>query len=206
MNYPSQLIEDAVNELSKFPGIGKKSAMRMVLFLLKQKEQDVSKLGDAILKLRSNIQYCSRCGNVSDSALCNICLNPKRDQQVICVVEDLRDVMAIENTNQYNGTYHILGGLISPVNGIGPDSLNIDSFIKRIKTEQTKEIIMAISATMEGDTTNFYIYKKLREYTIAISAIARGVSVGDELEYADEVTLGRSIINRTPYEKNLSSR
>ena len=171
----------------------------MVLFLLKQKEQDVSKLGEAILKLRNKIQYCNRCGNVSDNILCNICLNPKRDQQMICVVEDLRDVMAIENTNQYNGTYHVLGGLISPVNGIGPDTLNIDSLINRIKTEQTKEIIMAISATMEGDTTVFYLSKRLKEVRVNISTISKGIAIGGELEYADEITLGRSIALRVPY-------
>jgi recombination protein RecR len=199
MNYPSKLIEEAVNELSKFPGVGKKSAVRMVLHLLKQKEQEVTKLGEAVIKLRSQIQYCKRCGNVSDFDMCNICANPKRDQQTICVVEDLRDVMAIENTNQYNGTYHVLGGLISPVNGIGPDTLNIDSLIERIKTEETKEIIMAISATMEGDTTVFYLSKKLKDIPINISSISRGIAIGGELEYADEITLGRSIALRVPY-------
>ncbi len=199
MNYPSQLIEEAVNELSKFPGIGKKSAVRMVLFLLKQQENEVSKLGESIIKLRTNIKYCKRCGNVSDNELCNICNSPKRNQQLICVVEDLRDVMAIENTNQYNGTYHVLGGLISPVNGIGPDTLNIDSLINRIKTEQTKEIIMAISATMEGDTTVFYLSKKLKSMDVVISSISRGIAIGGELEYADEITLGRSIALRVPY-------
>ncbi len=199
MNYPSQLIEEAVNELSKFPGIGKKSAVRMVLFLLKQQENEVSKLGESIIKLRTNIKYCKRCGNVSDNELCNICNSPKRNQQLICVVEDLRDVMAIENTNQYNGTYHVLGGLISPVNGIGPDTLNIDSLINRIKTEQTKEIIMAISATMEGDTTVFYLSKKLKNMDVVISSISRGIAIGGELEYADEITLGRSIALRVPY-------
>lgn len=199
MNYPSQLIEEAVNELSKFPGIGKKSAVRMVLFLLKQQEIEVSKLGESIIKLRTNIKYCKRCGNVSDNELCNICNSPKRNQQLICVVEDLRDVMAIENTNQYNGTYHVLGGLISPVNGIGPDTLNIDSLINRIKTEQTKEIIMAISATMEGDTTVFYLSKKLKSMDVVISSISRGIAIGGELEYADEITLGRSIALRVPY-------
>lgn len=199
MNYPSQLIEEAVNELSKFPGIGKKSAVRMVLFLLKQQEIEVSKLGESIIKLRTNIKYCKRCGNVSDNELCNICNSPKRNQQLICVVEDLRDVMAIENTNQYNGTYHVLGGLISPVNGIGPDTLNIDSLINRIKTEQTKEIIMAISATMEGDTTVFYLSKKLKNMDVVISSISRGIAIGGELEYADEITLGRSIALRVPY-------
>jgi recombination protein RecR len=199
MNYPSQLIEEAVNELSKFPGIGKKSAMRMVLFLLKQTEQDVSKLGQSVIKLRSNIKYCTRCGNVSDHDLCNICSSPKRNQQTICVVEDLRDVMAIENTNQYNGVYHVLGGLISPINGIGPDTLNIDTLISRIAAEETKEVIMAISATMEGDTTVFYLSKKLKNMSVAISSISRGVAIGGELEYADEITLGRSIALRVPY-------
>jgi recombination protein RecR len=199
MNYPSQLIEEAVNELSKFPGIGKKSAMRMVLFLLKQPEQHVSRLGEAIIKLRNTIRYCKRCGNVSDAELCNICANPKRDQETICVVEDLRDVMAIENTNQYNGTYHILGGLISPVNGTGPEVLNISSLLERIRTEKTREIIMAISATMEGDTTVFYLSKKLKEMPLKISTISRGIAIGGELEYADEITLGRSIALRVPY-------
>lgn len=199
MNYPSLLIEEAVNELSKFPGIGKKSAVRMVLFLLKQTETDVTKLGEAILKLRNNIQYCKRCGNVSDKLICNICSDLKRDQQIICVVEDLRDVMAIENTNQYNGSYHILGGLISPVNGIGPETLNIDSLIKRIKEEKINELIMAISATMEGDTTIFYLSKKINDLPIKISTISRGIAVGGELEYADEITLGRSIKLRVPY-------
>lgn len=200
MNYPSQLIEEAVNELSKFPGIGKKSAMRMVLHLLKQKEQDVIKLGDSVIKLRTQIQYCERCGNVSDAATCNICANPKRDQHTICVVEDLRDVLAIENTNQFNGTYHIIGGLISPVNGIGPDSLNIGKLLSRVQSEETTEIIMALSATMEGDTTVFYLSKKLKEFGINISTISRGIAIGGELEYADEITLGRSIALRVPYQ------
>jgi len=199
MNYPSQLIEEAVNELSKFPGIGKKSAMRMVLFLLKQSENDVNKLGESIIILRNNIRYCKRCGNVSDHAVCNICANTKRDQHLICVVEDLRDVMAIENTNQFNGTYHILGGLISPVNGVGPDALNIESLIDRIKTENTRELIVAISATMEGDTTVFYLSKKLKDTAVKISTISRGIAIGGELEYADEITLGRSIALRVPY-------
>lgn len=200
MNYPSQLIEEAVNELSKFPGIGKKSAMRMVLHLLKQKEQDVIKLGDAVIKLRTQIQYCERCGNVSDAATCNICANPKRDQHTICVVEDLRDVLAIENTNQFNGTYHIIGGLISPVNGIGPDSLNIGKLLSRVQVEEATEIIMALSATMEGDTTVFYLSKKLKEFGVNISTISRGIAIGGELEYADEITLGRSIALRVPYQ------
>ncbi len=199
MNYPSVLIEEAVNELSKFPGVGKKSAMRMVLHLLKQQETDVVKLGEAVIKLRTQIKYCKRCGNVSDVEVCNICNNPKRNQHTICLVEDLRDVIAIENTSQYNGTYHILGGLISPVNGVGPDDLNINTLVERIKTEETTEVIMALSATMEGDTTVFYISKKLKDLSVNISTISRGIAIGGELEYADEITLGRSIALRVPY-------
>jgi recombination protein RecR len=199
MNYPSVLIEEAVNELSKFPGVGKKSAMRMVLHLLKQQEQDVIKMGEAVIKLRTQIKYCKRCGNVSDADICNICNNPKRNHHNICLVEDLRDVIAIENTAQYNGTYHVLGGLISPVNGVGPDDLNIPSLVERIKTEEITEIIMALSATMEGDTTVFYLSKKLKELPVNISTISRGIAIGGELEYADEITLGRSIALRVPY-------
>ncbi len=199
MNYPSSLIEEAVNELSKFPGIGKKSALRMVLFLLKQEEAEVVKMGDAIIKLRKEIKFCTRCNNVSDAELCNICENPKRDQQTICVVEDLRDVMAIENTNQFHGTYHVLGGLINPIQGIGPEQLKIDSLIKRVKETDAKEIIMALSANMEGDTTVFYLSRKLQTLSVKISTISRGIAVGGELEYADEITLGRSILGRIPY-------
>ena len=199
MNYPSSLIEEAVNELSKFPGIGKKSALRMVLFLLKQEEAEVVKMGDAIIKLRKEIKFCTRCNNVSDAELCNICENPKRDQQTICVVEDLRDVMAIENTNQFHGTYHVLGGLINPIQGIGPEQLKIDSLLKRVKETEAKEIIMALSANMEGDTTVFYLSRKLQTLSVKISAISRGIAVGGELEYADEITLGRSILGRIPY-------
>ncbi len=199
MNYPSSLIEEAVNELSKFPGIGKKSALRMVLFLLKQQEAEVVKMGDAIIKLRKEIKFCTRCNNVSDAKLCNICENPKRDQQTICVVEDLRDVMAIENTNQFHGTYHVLGGLINPIQGIGPEQLKIDSLLKRVKETEAKEIIMALSANMEGDTTVFYLSRKLQTLPVKISTISRGIAVGGELEYADEITLGRSILGRIPY-------
>jgi recombination protein RecR len=199
MNYPSILIEEAVNELSKFPGIGKKSAVRMVLFLLKQQNTDVERIGNAIIKLKQNIKYCKVCFNVSDNEICNICSNQKRDQQTICVVEDLRDVMAIENTNQYHGVYHVLGGLINPIGGVGPDSLNIDSLIARAKTGQLKEIIMALSATVEGDTTVFYLNKKLMETGVKISTISKGIAIGGELEYADEITLGRSIVGRIPY-------
>lgn len=200
MNFPSQLIEDAVNELSRFPGVGKKSALRMVLFLLKQNEKEVTKLGQSIIDLRSKIKYCSKCHNVSDLEICNICNNPRRDQQIICVVEDLRDVMAIENTNQFNGTYHILGGLINPIQGIGPDKLQIESLITRVRAENTQEVIMALSATMEGDTTVFYLSRKLQELNVKISTISRGIAIGGELEYADEITLGRSIVSRIPYQ------
>jgi recombination protein RecR len=199
MNYPSALIEEAVNELSKFPGIGKKSALRMVLFLLKQEEANVTKMGEAIIKLRKEIRFCERCNNVSDAPLCNICNNNKRDGQTICVVEDLRDVMAIENTSQFNGSYHVLGGLINPIQGVGPDQLKIDSLLKRVKEMEVKEVIMALSATMEGDTTGFYLSRKLQSLEVKISTISRGIAIGGELEYADEITLGRSIISRIPY-------
>jgi recombination protein RecR len=199
MNFPSSLIENAVNELSKFPGIGKKSALRMVLYLLKQEEAAVTKMGEAIIKLRKEIRFCERCHNVSDLALCNICSNPKRDPQLVCVVEDLRDVMAIENTNQFSGNYHVLGGLINPIQGVGPDQLQIDSLLNRIKELEVKEIILALSATLEGDTTAFYLSKKLNPLGVSISAISRGIAIGGELEYADEITLGRSIANRIPY-------
>ena len=171
----------------------------MVLYLLKQKEEQVNRMGEAIIKLRAEIKNCERCGNMSDNGICNICSNTKRDQDLICVVEDLRDVIAIENTQQYNGTYHVLGGLISPINGVGPESLNIDNLLKRIKSENTKEIIMALSATMEGDTTVFYLSKKLKDEPVTLSTISRGIAIGGELEYADEITLGRSIMLRTKY-------
>jgi recombination protein RecR len=199
MNFPSSLIEEAVNELSKFPGIGKKSALRMVLFLLKQEVVVVNRMGEAIIKLRNEIKFCERCHNVSDQKLCNICSNPKRDSKLVCVVEDLRDVMAIENTNQFGGNYHVLGGLINPIQGIGPDQLKIESLIERIKGFEVKEVILALSATMEGDTTAFYLSKKLSPIGVNISTISRGIAIGGELEYADEITLGRSIANRIPY-------
>jgi recombination protein RecR len=199
MNFPSRLIEEAVNELSRFPGIGKKTALRMVLSLLKKDVTDVNRLGKALIDLRSEIQYCTKCGNVSDAALCNICSNPRRDPYTLCIAEDLRDIMAIENTNQFNGMYHVLGGLISPLDGIGPEELNINSLIERVERDGVKEVIMAISATMEGDTTVFYLSKRLKEFPVTITAISRGIAVGGELEYADEITLGRSIVNRIPY-------
>lgn len=196
MNYPSKLIEEAVNELSKLPGVGKKSAMRFALFLLKKDEKLSLSLAEAIINLRTKTTYCQVCHNIADSLLCNICSSSKRDQSLICVVEDTRDVLAIENTHQYNGTYHILGGIISPIDGIGPSELNIESLLERIKTNQVSEIILALSSTMEGDTTSFYITKKLKDSGVIVSSIARGIPVGGELEFADEITLGRSINKR----------
>jgi recombination protein RecR len=199
MNFPSALIEEAVNQLSRFPGVGKKSALRMVLHILKQEPQEVIKLAQAIEKVRTLIKYCKRCHNVSDGDICNICQSHKRNPELVCVVEDLRDVMAIENTSQFNGLYHVLGGVISPINGVGPDDVNISSLITRAETEQIKELIIALSATPEGDTTTFYISKKIAHLPIQISTISRGISIGGELEYADEITLGRSIVSRIPY-------
>ncbi len=203
MNFPSRLIEHAVNEFAKLPGVGRKTALRFVLHLLKQDETEVAGFSDAIVKLKRDLRYCKNCHNISDSGLCNICSSSKRDHSMVCVVEDIRDVMAIENTQQYNGIYHILGGIISPMDGIGPNELNIETLVDKVRQNEIKEVIMALSTTMEGDTTNYYIYKKLSAHAVTISTIARGISIGDELEFADEVTLGRSIINRTLYEKNL---
>jgi len=206
MNFPSKLIEDAVNEFVKLPGIGRKTALRFVLHLLKQNEADVIKFSNTFTRLKKELKYCKSCHNISDREICDICSNQKRDHSLVCVVEDIRDVMAVENTQQYNGIYHILGGIISPMDGVGPGDLNIESLVEKVKNNEIKEVIMALSTTMEGETTNFYIYKKLKDYPVTVSTIARGISMGDELEYADEVTLGRSILNRTLYEKNLSSR
>ena len=209
-NFPSKLLENAVNELSKLPGIGRKTALRLVLHLLKQSTTNTDALGESIIKLRREVNYCKQCHNISDSETCLICSSPQRDHSLVCVVEDVRDVMAIENTNQYKGVYHILGGIISPMDGIGPGDLNIESLVKKVAKGNVKEIIMALSATMEGDTTNFYIYKKLKacvtdkqELELTITTIARGIAIGDDLEYTDEITLGRSILNRTPYENSL---
>jgi|TARA_R110002096_G_scaffold254005_7_gene446968 recombination protein RecR len=203
LNFPSKLIEDAVAEISRLPGIGKKTALRLTLHLLKQKEPVTTALTDALLNLRKNIQYCVICHNVSDDTVCSICEGLKRDKSVICIVEDLPDVLAIENTNQYSGLYHVLGGVISPIQGIGPDELKIASLIKRIETPsndvQVKEIIFALPATMEGDTTSFFITRKLKDKGLNISSIARGIPVGSELEYTDEITLGRSILTRIKY-------
>ena len=203
MNFSSKLIDDAVNQFASLPGIGKKTALRLVLHLLKQEPAEVEIFGSAMTRMRNDIRYCTNCNNISDAALCEICSNHTRNASLICVVEDIRDVIAIESTNQFNGTYHLLGGIISPMEGIGPKDLNIETLVKRVAVGEVKEIIMALSTTMEGDTTNFYLYKRLKEFNVTISTIARGIAVGDELEYADEVTLGRSILQRTPYENTL---
>ncbi len=198
--YPSQLLERAVQEFSKLPGIGRKTALRLVLYQLRQDPQDVQSFVDAIAKMKQEVHYCKRCHNISDSDLCPICSNQRRDASTICVVENIQDVMAVENTQQYNGLYHVLGGVISPMDGVGPTDLEIDSLVKRVEEEDIQEVILALSSTMEGDTTNFYIFRKLASYDVKLSIIARGIPVGDELEYADEVTLGRSILNRTPFD------
>ena len=200
MNFPSQLLEKAVNEISRFPGIGKKSALRMALYLLRQNEDTAKQLGESIIALRSHIKYCKTCGNVSDTDSCNICNNQLRNRNILCVVEDLRDVMAIENTAQYKGLYHILGGVLSPIDGIGPEDINMASLFNRLEQENFDEVILALSATVEGDTTMYYIRKKLRELPVKVSVISRGISVGGSLEYADEITLGRSIVSRIPYD------
>lgn len=197
--YSSALLENAVNEFAKLPGIGRKTALRLVLHLLRQEEFSVENFGNAIIKLRKEIKYCHVCHNISDSDTCSLCSDPNRDDSIICVVENIKEVMVIENTHQFKGRYHVLGGVISPMDGIGPSDLEIDSLVKRVSEGGIQEIILVLSATMEGDTTNFYIFRKLAPYNIKISILARGVSVGDELEYTDEITLGRSIINRMPF-------
>lgn len=195
----SKLLDDAVDEIAKLPGIGRKTALRMALHLLRQEVADVENLGNAIIKLRNNICFCKTCHNISDTDICEICATPKRDHSIICVVQDTRDVIAVENTSQYGGVYHVLGGIISPIDGIGPGELNIDNLISRVETGGIREVILALPTTVEGDTTNFYLFRKLTEHPVLISTIARGISIGDELEYTDEVTLGRSITNRLPY-------
>lgn len=197
--YPSQLLEKAVSEFAKLPGIGRKTALRLVLHLLRQETEDVEHFAEALTRMRHEVRHCRVCHNISDSDLCPVCSNPQRDSSTICVVENIRDVMAIENTAQYNGLYHVLGGVISPMDGIGPSDLEISSLVSRVSEGGVKEVILALSPTMEGDTTNFYIFRKLADFDVRLSVIARGISVGDELEYADEVTLGRSILNRTPF-------
>jgi len=198
MNFPSKLVENAVEQLSSLPGIGKKSALRLVLYLLKKDKLSVEKFGDAFIDLINNINYCSSCYSISTSNLCEICANPKRNSDIICVVEDIRVMMAIESTGQYKGVYHILGGLISPIEGIGPSEIRVEELISRVNNNVT-EIIFALSTTMEGDTTNYYLFRRLKEYNIKISSIARGISIGDELEYTDEITLAAAISSRMPY-------
>lgn len=205
MEFSSRLLENAVYEMSQLPGIGKRTALRLVLHLLKRPNEQTLHLTDALSKLREEINFCSSCYNISDTEICEICANPKRNKSIICVVEDIRDVMAIENTSQYQGLYHVLGGKISPMEGVGPQDLNIVPLVEKVKNGGIEELIFALSSTMEGDTTNFYIFKQLEGVSITTSTIARGISVGDELEYADEVTLGRSILNRVPFESSIKA-
>ncbi len=199
--YPSELLEKAVREFSKLPGIGRKTALRLVLWMLRQEDVDVEQFADAVKELKHGVKYCHVCHNISDTDTCPICADPRRDASTVCVVENIQDVMAIENTQQFHGLYHVLGGVISPMDGIGPGDIAIESLVQRVSAGGIAEVILALSPTMEGDTTNFYIHRKLSPYDIKVSVIARGVSVGNELEYADEVTLGRSIINRTLFEE-----
>ena len=205
MDFSSKLLENAVNEVARLPGIGKRTALRLVLHLLKQPIENTNYLTESLQVLRTDVKSCEKCHNISDTALCEICNNPKRDPTIVCVVEDIRDVMAIENTSQYRGLYHVLGGKISPIEGIGPQNLEIESLIEKVKNNEIKELIFALSSTMEGDTTNFYIFKQIEQYEVTTSTIARGISVGDELEYADEITLGRSIVNRIPFEQSMKN-
>lgn len=201
--FPSRLLENAVNEFAKLPGIGRKSALRLVLHLLKQDVQEVEIFGNSLIQLRSEIKHCKVCHNISDTDICGICSNPSRNPALVCVVESIKDVMSVENTQQFNGLYHVLGGIISPMEGIGPSDLEVESLVKRVEEGTIDEIILALSTTMEGDTTNFFIYKKLKNTRVKISTLARGVSIGDELEYTDEVTLGRSIVNRMNFEDSI---
>lgn len=205
MDFSSKLLENAVNEMSQLPGIGKRTALRLLLHLLKQPKEQALRLSKSLQQMRDEINFCVNCRNISDTERCEICANPSRNEKIVCVVEDIRDVMAIENTSQYRGHYHVLGGKISPMDGIGPSELNIISLVEKVKAGVVDEIIFALSSTLEGDTTNFYIFKQIEPYDILTTTIARGISVGDELEYADEVTLGRSIINRIPFENSLKS-
>ncbi len=202
IQYPSALLENAVNEFAKLPGIGRKTALRLVLHLLRQSEQDVSQFSEAMTTLRRDVKRCSVCHNISDNHVCPICSDPRRYNSTVCVVENIKEVMVIENTAQYRGLYHVLGGVISPIEGIGPADLEIDSLVERVAAGEVREVIFALSTTMEGDTTNFYIYKKLAPYDVEVSMIARGIAIGDEIEYADEVTLGRSIVNRMPFKES----
>lgn len=197
--YPSKLLENAVNEFASLPGIGRKTAFRLVMNLLKRDSEEVKRFGESIIRLHREIHYCKSCHNISDSEICSICSDGKRDHSLICVVENIQDVMAIENTRQYKGVYHVLGGVISPVDGIGPSDLKIDSLEEKVKNGGVSEVILALSTTMEGDTTNFYIFRRLNKYNLLLTTLARGVAIGDELEYTDEITLGRAINNRNPY-------
>ena len=199
LQYPSQLFEKAVSEFSNLPGVGRKTALRLVLFMLKQNDDKWERFVNTISKMKKEIKYCKVCHNISDTEVCPICANPHRNQATVCVVENVQDVMAIENTQQYDGLYHVLGGVISPMDGVGPNDIEIDSLVKRVEKGGIQEVILALSSTMEGDTTNFYIYRKLASFNVKLTVIARGISVGDELEYTDEVTLGRSIVNRVPF-------
>jgi recombination protein RecR len=203
--YPSRLLENAINEFAKLPGIGRKSALRLVLFLLRQSVESVSAFSQSLVQLRNEIKYCRVCHNVSDSEVCHICSNPSRNSSVICVVENIHDVMLIENTQQYNGLYHVLGGIISPMDGIGPSDLEIDSLIERADNSSIEEIILALPTTMEGDTTSFYIFRKLKNKPVRITTLARGVAIGDDLEYTDEITLGRSLVHRVLYETSMTN-
>ena len=200
--YSSKLLESAVKELSRLPGIGKRTALRLALHLLREDTVVTQNLTDALLKMREDILFCKRCNNISDAEVCEICSNPKRDEQTVCVVEDTRDVLAVENTSQFNGLYHVLGGIINPMEGIGPNDLHLAHLVERVRNEDIKEIILALPATVEGDTTGYYIYKLLSPFGLKITTLSRGVAVGNELEYTDEVTLGRSILNRMPFEES----
>jgi len=200
--FPSRLLENAVNEFSTLPGIGRKTAFRLVMSLLKRKPDEVKKFGESIIRLREEIHYCRECNNISDTEICSICSDTKRNRSIICVVENIQDVMAIENTHQYKGLYHVLGGIISPVDGIGPSDLKIDTLENKVSSGTIREVILALSTTMEGDTTNFYLFKRLSKYNPVITTLARGVAIGDELEYTDEITLGRAINGRNPYQQS----
>ena len=203
MDFSSKLLENAVNEVAQLPGIGKRTALRLVLHILRQPKEQTQTLTNALQIMRNEIKFCRSCNNISDEEFCEICKSTKRNKEIVCVVEDVRDVMAIENTGSFKGIYHVLGGKISPMDGIGPHDLNIEPLVEKVKKGLVKELIFALSSTMEGDTTNFYVYKQIQDCDIAVSTIARGISVGDELEYADEITLGRSILNRVPFESSL---
>jgi recombination protein RecR len=205
MEFSSKLIENAVNEIAQLPGIGKRTALRLTLHLLKQPKEQTNYLAQALMNMREEIRYCRKCHNISDIEVCEICSNSSRNHQIVCVVEDIRDVMAIENTRQFKGVYHVLGGKISPIDGVGPSQLNVVTLVDKVNSGKVSEIIFALSSTMEGDTTNFYIYKQIANSGIVVSTIARGIAVGDELEYADEVTLGRSILHRVPFENSLKN-